>query len=893
MIELRTLGAIDLRRADGTPMQAVLAQPRRLALLVYLAKAGPGPAPTFHRRDALLAMFWPDVADGRARDALKVAVHFLRRALGDGVIISRGAGELGIAADVIACDATAFEYAVDGRKLNDAVALYRGDFLPAFHISDAPGFEEWMERERARLSAAYRRALEELARASGEVGDAAGTAALWRRVVDAGPLDSAAVVALMRALERVGDRAGALLVAREHEHRVRVELDADVDPAVRALEREIRRRPARGPEPSAAPSASRSSFATEERRTVSDVPEAPNAQPTAKTPIHEASNGAGPAPADIRPGPLGQIPALGRRAGIAASILAVMASLMTAALVSSREASPAPPVRRERVLVAPLENRTGDSSLAALGEMAADWIAQGLQETGLAEVVDPMSAIALRHRAEDDVLRLSGLARAGALAGVAGAGSVVWGAVYRSGDSLVFRTQVSDVATGQVRIALEPVSTSAADPRKGVEQLRAQVAGALAALLDRRVASVTDPTSRPPTLEAYHEYALGLERFQRDGSGNLESIPHFAAASRLDTNFMTPRVWLVFAFRNSDQQQQSDSMLAVLAAHRRGLAPLDRYALDYFEADKRDDEDAMLTGAREAARLSPGSEWSFNAGNLLLNKGRPHEALVYLQQIDPERGWARQWNAYWAALARGHHWLGDYRKELAAAERLRALSPESRTGRYLLARALMSVGQVDAAERQAQLLLEAPAPDEVPLMLADLLAHEFAGHGYGAAARRLFESVADWPRSRAGAAWSDGRSRNDPMRRALEGDIAIALYELGRWGEVSNHVLAGDTADINTRVLGALAAVRQGDRAAAEEVTRLLDDAKERGRLPDADYYHARLAAALGDKEAAVRDLRALWAAGYRGYGFDVHRESDFQWLRDDPRLKPLMRPSE
>jgi len=252
MIELRTLGAIDLRHTDGTPIQAVLAQPRRLALLVYLAKAGPKPAPTFHRRDALLALFWPDAADGRARDALKVAVHFLRRALGDGIIISRGTGELGIAANAIACDAVAFEHAADERKRNEAVTLYRGDFLPAFHISSASGFEEWMERERARLSARRRHMLEELARAGGDFDDAAETAALWRRVVDTAPLDTSAVIALMRALDRAGDRAGALIAAREHEQRVRVELDADIDPSVRVLERELRRSPPREPDPPAA-----------------------------------------------------------------------------------------------------------------------------------------------------------------------------------------------------------------------------------------------------------------------------------------------------------------------------------------------------------------------------------------------------------------------------------------------------------------------------------------------------------------------------------------------------------------------------------------------------------------------------------------------------------------
>ena len=143
-------------------------------------------------------------------------------------------------------------------------------------------------------------------------------------------------------------------------------------------------------------------------------------------------------------------------------------TLVAAAFLTSRTPSSTPPLRRERVLVAPLENRTGDSRLDALGEMAADWIAQGLQATALVDVVDPLSAIASRRRVEGEALG-AGLTRAGTLARAAGAGSVVWGAVYRSGDSIFFRAQVSDVAAGKLRVALEPVAASAGDPRTGVD----------------------------------------------------------------------------------------------------------------------------------------------------------------------------------------------------------------------------------------------------------------------------------------------------------------------------------------------------------------------------------------------------------------------------------------
>src|SRR3982751_2588480 len=93
MIELRTLGALELVSADGTPLDAVLLQPKRTALLCYLALKSPH---GFCRRDTLLALFWPEQDAEQARHALRQSLYFLRRALGTGAIVARGDDELAI-----------------------------------------------------------------------------------------------------------------------------------------------------------------------------------------------------------------------------------------------------------------------------------------------------------------------------------------------------------------------------------------------------------------------------------------------------------------------------------------------------------------------------------------------------------------------------------------------------------------------------------------------------------------------------------------------------------------------------------------------------------------------------------------------------------------------------
>src|SRR5258708_6749045 len=148
MIPLRTLGSIDLRDAHRLQIRPVLAQTKRLALLIMLAAARDGRS----RRDTIVGLFWPEHDTEHARGSLRQAVRFLRRELGDDVIAGIGDDELVISPENLAYDATQFEQAIAENRLADAIELYRGEFLPGLFVPDAaPEFDDWLDAERSRL----------------------------------------------------------------------------------------------------------------------------------------------------------------------------------------------------------------------------------------------------------------------------------------------------------------------------------------------------------------------------------------------------------------------------------------------------------------------------------------------------------------------------------------------------------------------------------------------------------------------------------------------------------------------------------------------------------------------------------------------------------------------
>src|SRR6266566_4835007 len=206
VIELRLFGGLDLRRSDGRELDSILTQPKRVALLAFLATATPY---RLHRRDTLLGLFWPELDQEHARAALRQALHGLRQGLGADVLTSRGDEEVGVHEQRLWCDVRAFHQALEASDWSRALELYRGGLLEGFFLSDAPEFERWLEVERARLRNRACQAAWTLAQQSKAEGDFAGTAQWARRAAARVPVEyqvepaaeTKALIALVRSRE--------------------------------------------------------------------------------------------------------------------------------------------------------------------------------------------------------------------------------------------------------------------------------------------------------------------------------------------------------------------------------------------------------------------------------------------------------------------------------------------------------------------------------------------------------------------------------------------------------------------------------------------------------------------------------------------------------------------
>lgn len=246
MIEFRTLGPMELRGHDGEEILSILAQPKRTALLAYLAVDSPR---CFHRRDELIGIFWPEMEQARARAALRKSIHHLRRSLGKKVIMNRGDEDVGLDWKQVHCDVTRFEDAIGSGEPKAALDLYRGDFLKGFHLSGCPEFDQWMGKTRNRLAGAAGSAAWEVGHALLAEGKIAEAEQVGQRALDLTGPDERRVRRFMQALAKAGDRTAALKYFERFSQILRTLLDLDPSEETLALAESLRTEQTPAPEP--------------------------------------------------------------------------------------------------------------------------------------------------------------------------------------------------------------------------------------------------------------------------------------------------------------------------------------------------------------------------------------------------------------------------------------------------------------------------------------------------------------------------------------------------------------------------------------------------------------------------------------------------------------------
>jgi DNA-binding SARP family transcriptional activator len=214
-LEISTLGGLEIRRG-GAPVIGF--DSRKVeALLVYLVCTRRPQS-----RDVLADLLWDDLPQTRAMANLRVVLHSLRQQLAPFVEISRTTVAMSPERTVW-LDAADLEEQLAGVRergglasagaaetVEEAVALYRGDFLQGFHVRDCRGFEEWLRLEQERLRGLVVEALGDLVSYHLDTGAYKAGLVQARRLLELEPWLEAAHRGMMRLLVYSGQRAAAL-----------------------------------------------------------------------------------------------------------------------------------------------------------------------------------------------------------------------------------------------------------------------------------------------------------------------------------------------------------------------------------------------------------------------------------------------------------------------------------------------------------------------------------------------------------------------------------------------------------------------------------------------------------------------------------------------------------
>jgi DNA-binding SARP family transcriptional activator len=507
-----------------------------------------------------------------------------------------------------------------------------------------------------------------------------------------------------------------------------------------------------------------------------------------------------------------------------------------------------------RVMVRPLENRTGDAVFDSVGLMAADIVTNAVARLeGVSVTTQPTSA----------------------------AGTIIGGGIYRVGTSLRVQLQVTD-PDGRHLLPADAIQGAPDDMLDLLDALAERTSAGLAVHLETRWA-LARAVARPRTVAHYQSGVAGQDAFFR--ADWPRAIELFRPAAEASPPYPMAVIVSAIASWNLGEVADAATMLRRVDPAHTELGGFDR---DVYEMVSHWLAGNWV-GARDAttaqARVLPGSIAAYEVAEETRRLRQPREALSLLAALDLGHSELGASPFVAIEMARCLHLCGDHAQELEVAERALRAAPSDPAVLRLAVRARVAAHDQLRVEQaiEQRLLLPDPRGPSAGLLMREA-ALESAAHGQPADAAVWYDRAVAWY-----------RSVPRPSER-LQRSIARALHEAGRLDEAHAAFVAlwDDTIRVgltdephHPHLSGhldaghlAVLAHQMGDDARRDELTTRLAAADGPWLFGAQHRWLAALACLRGELAGASAHLRAAYAAGMP-HDVGLHRDPYLSALRD------------